>query len=151
LEVLANVIALLSKQEQKEEEKTSNLVQMEMELSPCLRLFPLETWTDIFGFLPRPQLAELVPDIGDWHFASKAQYYLHEFGKITLGYLHIRRSTSWANRKNGLPIAKLLISNENDDQAGWEYPLADVPIPKNIVNFAGIRIRLACYYKILIY
>jgi hypothetical protein len=129
------VIAILKGQQK--EETTSSLAQMEKELSPCLRLLPLETWTDIFGFLPRPQLAEIVPEIGDWRFAEKAQYYLHEYGRITLGDLDIIKSISWINRKNGIPTVKL----SNDDQADWEYPLADVPIPKNIINFEEIKIR----------
>jgi hypothetical protein len=139
--LLTNVIAILREQQQKEEETTS-LDQMEVELSPCLRLLPLETWTDIFGFLPRPQLAELVPQIGDWHFASKAQYYLHEFGKISLGYLDIRKSTSWINRKNGPPIVKLCSDDDYEHEYfGWDFPLSDVSIPKNIINFARIDIR----------
>jgi hypothetical protein len=144
LEELAHEIALLKEQQQKEE--TTNLDEMEKELSPCLRLLPLETWTDIFGFLPRPQLAELVPQIGDWHFASKAQYYLHGCGRITLGELHISRSTSWINRKTGTPIVKLC--NDYDDEHqyfGWDFPMADVPIPKNIINFEYIFIRLAFF------
>jgi transposase InsO family protein len=53
--------------------------------------------------MPRRQLGELVPQIGNWYFASKTQYYLHECGKITLGGLHISISTLWINR-NGFPI-----------------------------------------------
>jgi hypothetical protein len=143
LEELANEIALLKEQQRKEEETTSSLDQMEIELPPCFRLLPLETWTEIFGFLPRPQLAELVPEIGDWRFAEKAQYYLHEFGRITLGDLYIRRSISWINRKNGIPIVKLCAEDEITYKPDWEYPLADVPIPKNIIYFRSIDIRLA--------
>jgi hypothetical protein len=94
-------------------------------------------------------LAEIVPQIGDWHFATKAQYYLHECGRITLGELDIRRSTSWVNRKNGIPIPIVkfyeydpMEYKYNADQPGWEYPMADVPIPKNIINFEAIHIRL---------
>jgi hypothetical protein len=139
----------LKEQQRKEEEKTSSsLDQMEKELSPCFRLLPLETWTDIFGFLPRPQLAELVPQIGDWHFAEKAQYYLHKCGKITLGEMYIRRSTAWINRKNGPPIVKLC--NDEDYEYryfGWDFSMADVPIPKNIINFAGIFIRFVFFIE----
>jgi hypothetical protein len=95
--------------------------------------------------VPRPQLAELVPQIGDWRFAEKAQYYLHEFGRITLGDLYIRKSnSSWINIKNGIPIVKLCDEGEyNADEPVWEYPLADAPIPKNIIDFRCIEIRLA--------
>jgi hypothetical protein len=142
--LLANVIVILK--EQQKEETTSSLDQMEKEWPPCLRLLPSETWTNIFGFVPRPQLAELVPQIGDWRFAEKAQYYLHEYGKISLGYLHIRRSTSWMNRKNGPPIVKLCNDEDYEHEYfGWDFPMADVPIPKNITNFEGIHIRLAVF------
>jgi hypothetical protein len=94
--------------------------------------------------VPRPQLAELVPQIGDWRFAEKAQYYLHEFGRITLGDMYIRNSIAWINIKNGIPIVKLCDEGEyNADEPVWEYPLADVPIPKNITDFRSIEIRLA--------
>jgi hypothetical protein len=90
--------------------------------------------------VPRPQLAELVPQIGDWRFAEKAQYYLHEYGRITLGRIYIRESNSWINM--GVPIVKLCGEGEiNANKPGWEYPLADVPIPKNIINFGRIQIR----------
>jgi hypothetical protein len=63
--------------------------------------------------------------------------------------LDIRRSTSWINKKNGLPIpiVKLYEDEYNAYKPGWEYPLADVPIPKNIINFKGIHIRLAFSIK----
>jgi hypothetical protein len=148
LEELANVIAIL-KEQQKEEETTSlDQNQIEKELSPCFRLLSFETWTEMFGFVPRPQLAELVPEIGDWRFAEKAQDYLHEFGRITLDDMYIRSSISWINRKKGIPIVKLCDEGEHDaDEPGWEYPLPDVPIPKNIINFRSINIRFAFYYN----
>jgi hypothetical protein len=145
LEELANEIALLKEQQQKEE-TTNNLDQMEKEWPPCLRLLPSETWTNIFGFVPRPQLAELVPEIGDWRFAEKAQYYLHEFGRITLGDIYIRKPTAWINRKNGIPTVRLCYDDDDEHQYfGWDFPMADVPIPKNVINFEGIRIRLALF------
>jgi hypothetical protein len=132
--LLANVVAIL-KDEQPKEETTSILDQL-----------PLENWTDIFGFLPRPQLAELVPEIGDWCFAEKAQDYLHEYGRITLGDIYIRESNSWINGKNGIPIPIVKLYDEGENNPSkpvWEYPLADVPIPKNIIDFGSIHIRLA--------
>jgi hypothetical protein len=39
--------------------------------------------------MSRRQLGELVLQIGNWYFASKAQFYLHECGQITLAYLTI--------------------------------------------------------------
>jgi hypothetical protein len=153
LEELANDIAILKKMQQKEtnikdEMKLSLMPETTTKDSPCLYLLPLETWVDIFAFLHRPQLAEIVPQIGNWHFATKAQYYLHECGRITLGDLDIRRTTSWMNR-NGPPIVKFY--EYNDYQTGWEFPMADVPIPKNIIGFETIHIRFSFDNKIHLY
>jgi hypothetical protein len=46
----------------------------------------------VSGFLPRPQLGEFVPQVGNWYFASKAQFYLHEYGQITLAYLQVNQN-----------------------------------------------------------
>jgi hypothetical protein len=82
----------------------------------------------VFGFLPRPQLGKLVSLIADWYFASKAQFYLHECGQITLGHLDIEPSANGS----GPVIVK----------GRQELPLADVPMPKNVQNFKHIFIRL---------
>jgi hypothetical protein len=57
--------------------------------------------------------------------------------------LDIRRSTSWINKKNGLPnpIVKFYQDEYNAYKPGWEYPMADVSIPKNIIDFKGIHIK----------
>jgi hypothetical protein len=44
--------------------------------------------------------------------------------------------------KKGLPIVKSYEDEYKAYQPGWEYPLADVPISKNIIDFEGI------YYKV---
>jgi hypothetical protein len=93
--------------------------------------------------VPRPQLAELVAQIGDWHFSTIAQYFLHEFTKnITLGKLCIKQSRNG----NGLVVVKM--DEEQDPEV--ELPLADVPMPKNISNFVGLNIRLA-FSKLISY
>jgi hypothetical protein len=81
----------------------------------------------VFGFLARPHLAKIVPQIGNWYFALKAQYYLHECGNITLGRdLHI------SVNGNGPAIERTYLTY---------MPLADVPMPKNVKNFNDIQIR----------
>jgi hypothetical protein len=100
----------------------------------------------VFGFLPRRQLAELVPQIGNWYFASKAQFYLHECGQITLAYLIIGPSENDDNHPNH-PIVDVVVDPE-EDQYFTNLPLADVPMPTNVKNFQGIRIRFVfflCY------
>jgi thioredoxin-related protein len=96
---------------------------------------PLETWTDLFGFLPRSQLLEIVSHIADRQFAKFVQFFLHECGQITLGELHIKSSSD----ENEPAIVK---SNNRD------VPLATVPIPENIKNFTKITLRLNFANKI---
>jgi hypothetical protein len=97
---------------------------------------PTENWNDVFDFLPRHQLGELVSQIGDWYFASKAQFYLHECGQIILGNLTIGPS------ENGHPIVDV----RSEDQCFGDLPLADVPMPTNVKNFEGVRIRLLVFF-----
>jgi hypothetical protein len=120
---------------------------------------PTENWNDIFGFLPRAQLAQIVPQIGDRHFASKAQFYLHKCGKITLGNLEISskpKPSEDEDDENELEISS--IPSEDEDgpifnipvvlKEGRELPLADVPIPANIKNFKQLRIRFIILFVI---
>jgi hypothetical protein len=82
----------------------------------------------VFGFVSRLELAEFASQIGDWYFASKAQFYLHECGKITLGKMIIDSSMNG----NGPVIY----------EGVWdELPLADVPMPENVKNFKEIFLR----------
>jgi hypothetical protein len=92
------------------------------------RDLPLETWTDIFGFLCRSQLVQLSPHIVDRQFSSSLQFFLHKFGQITLGNLCIESST------NG---------DEQVAIVNGKFPLPDVPIPMNVNNFEGIELRFA--------
>jgi hypothetical protein len=94
----------------------------------------------VFGFLPRRQLGKLVSLIGDWYFATKAQFYLHECGQITLGSFAIERSM------NGLPVVNVWLE---EHKYFWHFrePLADVPMPTNVKNFMQIRIGLGlCFF-----
>jgi hypothetical protein len=94
----------------------------------------------VFGFLLRRQLGELVPQIGNWYFASKAQFYLHECGQSTLAHLTIGSSED----DDYLPIVDVWTEHE----FFWDLPMADVPIPTNVKNFKGICIRLVCIFLI---
>jgi hypothetical protein len=76
--------------------------------------------------VPRRQLAKLVPQIGNWEFASKAQFFLHDLGEITLGFFQI--------------MPEGIYKTYDNDTEAW-FPLPDVPIPENIKNFEGILIR----------
>ena len=50
-------------------------------------LLPLEVWMDIFVFpwITREEFGQLVHKIGNFNFAEHAQFFLHEWGKRTLG------------------------------------------------------------------
>jgi hypothetical protein len=93
---------------------------------------PLETWTDLFGFLPRTQLVALLPRIDDRKFASFLQFFLVKCGKVTLGDLRITKSYG-----NGPACVRRL------GQYNMELPLADVPMPENVKNFQGIELKFA--------
>jgi hypothetical protein len=106
-------------------------------------LLPTETWTDVFGFLSRPKLAKLVPHISNWHFAKKAQFFLHECGKFTIGNLLIL--IRWPVNKPGPITRKVMIFRDFcelifPECRGLPLP-ADMPMPENITNFTGIYFR----------
>jgi hypothetical protein len=102
---------------------------------------PLETWTDLFGFLPRTQLVALLPRIDDRKFASFLQFFLVKCGKVTLDNLTIKSYGDGPGfvRKFGY---------------GRKFPLADVSMPENIKNFQTIHLkcvflRVKNIYKII--
>ena len=56
-------------------------------------LLPLEVWMDIFCFpwITREQFGQLVDKIGNFKFGEHAQFYLHEWGRRTLGSLKFKQ------------------------------------------------------------
>jgi hypothetical protein len=89
----------------------------------------LENWVDLFGSVPRNQLAQLLPQIDDRQFAKFLQFFLNKCGEVTLGHLQIESSKNGNGSEIVLP--------------GQKLPLADVPMPENIKNFKGITLRCA--------
>jgi hypothetical protein len=93
--------------------------------------------------VPRCQLGELSPQIGDPQFATKIQAYLHQYGHITLGPICIVAPEhanahpmveSWRNHKKNLKS------------------LPADPLPNNVNNFSAIQLKFAFfkhYLKIL--
>jgi hypothetical protein len=68
--------------------------------------------------------------IADRQFVKNVQFYLHECGNVTLGYIYIQSSSKG-------PIFM------ND--AGQKLPLAEVPpMPANIKSFMCINIKFVC-------
>jgi hypothetical protein len=109
----------------------------------------VETWTELFGFVPRAQLKQLVPHIGDQcqqtigdrQFVSFVQFFLHKCGEVTLGLGQLYIYSS-----NGNNATAPIIMNKIN---GEKMPLADVPIPENVKNFKSIKIRFILLQKIL--
>jgi hypothetical protein len=88
------------------------------------RDLPQENWNDLAEFVPRRQLGQIVPQIGDRHFAWIIQSFLHEFGQISIGKFQII-----------FPIDGNSPGIKSDGNIGW--PL---PIPSNIANFKKIHL-----------
>jgi hypothetical protein len=105
---------------------------------------PLENWSDLLPFVPRPQLVALLFQLGDYQFASILQFCLNEDGHITLRNLRIR-----APNENG-PIVELC------KMTVWNYlstvlletTLPDEPIPKNVHSFSSLTFRFLDIIKI---
>jgi hypothetical protein len=57
-----------------------------------------------------------VPQIGDRHFASKAQFYLHECGKITLGNLEISSKPKPSEDEDDSEISSKPSEDEDDSE-----------------------------------
>jgi hypothetical protein len=95
---------------------------------------PLENWVDLFGFLPRRKLVQLLPQICDREFAEAIQYFLLKIGKITLSHLAIfppRQSDG-----NGRPKMENICTEQQVEMAQ-----ADTTMPGNIKDFLSIRLR----------
>jgi hypothetical protein len=99
------------------------------------RDLPQENWNDLAEFVPRRQLGQIVPQIGDRHFAWIIQSFLHEFGQITLGKFQIV-----------FPIDGNAPGIKSNGNIGW--PLAAVQMPSNIANFNEIHLWFVFFSKI---
>jgi hypothetical protein len=88
----------------------------------------LETWVELFGFLPRLQLVDLLPQINDRHLAEAVQYFLLKCGKITLGNLRIDAPLYYEVNGHGRRMVQKVLA-------------PDTPMPGNIKNFRLIYLR----------
>jgi hypothetical protein len=93
----------------------------------------LETWVDLFGFLPRSSLVHLIPQIRDRKFASILQFFLNKCGHVSLEWIRIKSSCS--------AYGTAFVQKDIDLFSTLDLPLADGPIPPNVKNFKGIRLR----------
>jgi hypothetical protein len=96
----------------------------------------LENWYDLLAFVPRRQLANLVPQIGDRQFAGIIQSFLHGFGKIKLGKMEIiplQRNLRLFLLDVGLALIRTIIM--------FIRPSIDIP-PSPIVPFYRIMVQV---------
>jgi hypothetical protein len=93
----------------------------------------LETWVDVLGFLPRSYLAHLIPQIRDRKFASVLHFFLNKCGEVTLGWIHIKSSFS--------TYGPAIVQKNKDLFSIMFLRLAEEPIPPNVKNFRGMRLR----------
>jgi hypothetical protein len=101
-----------------------------------------ETWYDWLGFVPRRQLGQIVPKIGDRKFASIVQPFLHEYGEITIG--HIEIVAPYKEDSSGHPRVRAW---KNDRPLRFE--MAEAQMPANIRNFKCFKLRFAINFSLL--
>jgi hypothetical protein len=126
---------------------------------------PLETWTDVFGFVLRSQLVKLLPHIGeemvqnkfrnntirrgyDWArgiviFSSERHKRTRQ-GRICSSTIGDRQFVSFVqfylHKCGQITLGKFdLTKSQVIDQRDWPFP--DVPMPTNIKNFKELTIR----------
>jgi hypothetical protein len=113
-----------------------------------------ETWFDLLAFVPRRQLGQIVPQIGNRQFTGIAQSFLHNYGQITLGHIRICRPRDLdANGHPRLEVWPIFSDYEHLDDF-WRtlsreliLPTADVPMPGNINDFLSLRIRFTHLFQ----
>jgi hypothetical protein len=75
----------------------------------------------------------MITQIRDRKFASILEFFLIKCGKITLEWIHIK--PSWDI------YGPAIVQKNKDLFTTWDMPLAAGPIPPNVNNFKGIRLR----------
>jgi hypothetical protein len=96
----------------------------------------LETWFDWLGFVPRHQMGQIVPMIGDRKFASIIQKFLHEYGEIKIRNIGI--VAPYEEDPSGHPRVR---ARKNNRQLRFE--IAEAQMPANITHFHFFVLRFA--------
>jgi hypothetical protein len=100
----------------------------------------------LLAFVPRHQLGQIVPQIGDRQFARIVQPFLHNYAQITLGNIEINRPVADEYpTATGRPQLQLWPKYANWNDEPWytlspQMILPDVPISENIRDFHHISI-----------
>jgi hypothetical protein len=101
----------------------------------------LETWFDWLEFVPRHQLGQIVPKIGDRKFASIIQKFLHEYGEIMIDYIQI--VAPYEEDPDG-PHPRV---RAWQNHSALRFEMADVEMPVNIKNFKYLELRFAPHFR----
>jgi hypothetical protein len=109
-----------------------------------------EVWFDMFEFVPRHQLGQIVPKIGDRRFAAIVQPFLHEYGQISLDKIFAIVAPYEEHPSDPGPRVRVWHQDPEDvDEDGdvadhvLRVKMANVPMPENIKNFKSLGLRLA--------
>jgi hypothetical protein len=102
----------------------------------------LETWYDWLGFVPRHQLGQIVPMIGDRKFGSIVQKFLHEYGEISID--RIRIVAPYEEDPNGLPRVRAWQNNRP-----MRFEMAETQMPANIKNVHFFLLRFAPMFFVI--
>jgi hypothetical protein len=110
---------------------------------------PLENWADLLPFVPRPQLVEIVKQLGDGQFAKILQFFLTKEGQITLGHLRILAPRENDTNCDG-PIVEVHKERPPFHPDMWppsdlETNLPEGPMPNNVKDFKLIELRFVLY------
>jgi hypothetical protein len=90
----------------------------------------------MLAFVPRHQLGQIIPMIGDRRFASIVQKFLHEYGEITIG--HIEIVAPYEEDPSGHPRVRAWQNNRP-----LRFEMAEAQMPANIKNFNKFELRFA--------
>jgi hypothetical protein len=108
----------------------------------------MEIWFGILPFVPRHQLGQLIPQVGDRRFAGIAQFFLHDEvdNKVTLGNISIDLDAS-GSPKLTLGTWQEYVPGPQAEELPWidirqlVLPATDVPMPANIKDFLSLYIE----------
>jgi hypothetical protein len=91
-------------------------------------------------FVPRRQLGQCVPQIGDRKFASIVQKFLHEYGEISI--YHIEIVAPYEEDPSGSRPRVRTLQNHSP----LRFEMAEAQMPANITNFKTLELRFATHF-----
>jgi hypothetical protein len=93
------------------------------------------------AFVPRNQLGQVVPQIGDRKFASIVQPFLHEYGEITINRIEI--VAPYEEHPDGHPRVRTWQNNRP-----LRFEMAQTQMPANI-NFNNLDLRFSINFFVI--